>query len=316
MNIKDGVNSNKEGTPFSLGQLSALRKRKKQIGSKKPYLILLLPALVFFTVGMVIPLVMGVMDSFTNWDGVSLEKEFIGFDNYLAILKDSMFKEAFIFTVLFMIFNTVIQNVAALLFAVMLDSSIRAKNFYRTIIFAPVLLSPILVGQIWTKMYGNVLPAINEKVGLAIPLNLFSSPDTVLTGLVIANNWQWIGYWMIIYLAGLQAIPKELYEAGSIDGTTTLQKFWHITLPMLAPSITICTIGIATGSLKVFELIVAATNGGPGTSSQSLIMYVYNSAFNAQKAGYASAMSVIFLLILLVFAFVQLKYLRKREVEM
>lgn len=316
MNIKDSVNSNKAGTPFPLGKLSALTKRKKQIGSKRPYLILLLPALVIFTVGMVIPLVMGVMDSFTNWDGVSPEKEFIGFDNYLAIFKDSMFKEAFIFTFLFMILNTVLQNVAALLFAVMLDSSIKAKNFYRTIIFAPVLLSPILVGQIWTKMYGTVLPDINEKIGLAIPLNLFSSPDTVLTGLVIANNWQWIGYWMIIYLAGLQAVPKELYEAGSIDGTTTLQKFWHITLPMLAPSITICTIGIATGSLKVFELIVAATNGGPGTSSQSLIMYVYNSAFNAQKAGYASAMSVIFLLILLVFAFVQLKYLRKREVEM
>lgn len=259
---------------------------------------------------------MGIADSFTNWDGISTEKEFIWFDNYAAIFKDAMFKEAFIFTFFFMIFNTVIQNVAALLFAVMLDSSIRAKNVYRTIIFAPVLLSPILVGQIWTKMYGNVLPAINDRLGTDISFNLFSSPDTVLTGLVIANNWQWIGYWMIIYLAGLQSIPKELYEAGNIDGTNAFQKFWHITLPMLAPSITICTIGIATGSLKVFELIIAATNGGPGTSSQSIIMYIFNSAFSAQKSGYASAMSVVFLLILLLFAVIQLKVLRKREVDM
>lgn len=314
--MKGSVSSNKTSMPFPASQPAIFSKRKKQIGSKKPYFILLLPAFIFFTIGMVIPLIMGIFDSFTNWDGISLEKEFIGFENYTAILKDTMFKEAFTFTLLFMVFNTVIQNVAALLFAVMLDSSIRAKNLYRTIIFAPVLLSPILVGQIWTKIYGNVLPAINEKLEMNLSFNLFSSPDTVLTGLVIANNWQWIGYWMIIYLAGLQAIPKELYEAGNMDGTNVFQKFWHITLPMLAPSITICTIGIATGSLKVFELIVAATNGGPGTSSQSIIMYVYNSAFSAQKAGYASAMSVIFLLILLVFAFIQLKVLRKREVDL
>ena len=153
--MKDSVSS-KNNPTVSLSRFFTFFKRQNRIESKRPYFILILPAFIFFTIGMVIPLLMGIADSFTNWDGLSTEKEFIGLDNYAAIFKDAMFKEAFMFTLFFMIFNTVIQNVAALLFAVMLDSSIRAKNFYRTIIFAPVLLSPILVGQIWTKMYGNV----------------------------------------------------------------------------------------------------------------------------------------------------------------
>jgi raffinose/stachyose/melibiose transport system permease protein len=295
---------------------SIVYKKKKVNSNNIQYLLLMLPPLVFFVVAMIIPLLMGIYNSFTDWDGISLEKNWIGFANYVEIFKDEMFLNSFKFTGLFMIFNTIIQNVAAFIFAVMLDSSIKAKNFYRTIIFAPVLLSPILVGQIWTKMYGTILPSLNDIFGLSINFSLFSSPDTVLTGLVIANNWQWIGYWMLIYLAGLQAVPKDIYEACTVDGGNWWQKFVHITIPMLAPSITICTIGIATGSLKVFELIVASTGGGPGDSSKSTIMYIYDSAFMSQQSSYASAMSVVFLFVLLVFAYIQLKVLRKREVEL
>ncbi|MBT2759274.1 sugar ABC transporter permease [Mesobacillus foraminis] len=295
---------------------ASVQKKKKMKAGTFQYLILLLPPLLFFVVGMVIPLIMGIYNSFTDWDGLSLEKNWIGLTNYMEIFKDEMFLNSFKFTALFMVFNTLIQNVAAFLFAVMLDSNIKGKNFYRTIIFAPVLLSPILVGQIWTKMYGTILPSINDMLGLSINFNFFSSPDTVMTGLLIANNWQWIGYWMLIYLAGLQAVPKDIYEACTVDGGSWWQKFIHITIPMLGPSITICTIGIATGSLKVYELIVASTGGGPGDSSKSTIMYIYDSAFMSQQSSYASAMSVIFLLVLLVFAFIQLKVLRKREVEL
>ncbi|TDF97187.1 carbohydrate ABC transporter permease [Paenibacillus piri] len=280
------------------------------------FLLLLLPPLIFFTVGMIVPLLMGMYDSFTDWDGLSVNKNFVGIKNYAAIFSDDIFTSAFKFTFLFMIFNTLIQNVGALLLAVVMDSSIKGKKIYRTIIFVPALLSPILVGQIWTKMYGVILPSLNGLLGSNFNFKLFSSPDTVLSGLVIANNWQWIGYWMLIYLAGLQGIPKDLYEACTVDGGNAFRKFIHITIPMLAPSITICTIGIATGSLKVFELIVASTGGGPGNSSQSIIMHIYNTAFGLQQPSYASAMSVVFLIILVVFALAQLLILRKREVQM
>jgi len=315
MNL-DGKNIQPIDAAVSAKPTSIFHKKKKANSSSMQYFLLLLPPLLFFTVGMIIPLMMGIYNSFTDWDGISLEKHWIGLANYMEIFKDEMFINSFKFTGLFMIFNTLIQNVAAFVFAVFLDSSIRAKNFYRIIIFAPVLLSPILVGQIWTKMYGTILPSINDILGLSINFNLFSSPDTVLTGLVIANNWQWIGYWMLIYLAGLQAVPKDLYEACTVDGGNWWQKFLHITIPMLGPSITICTIGIATGSLKVYELIVASTGGGPGDSSKSTIMYIYDSAFMSQRSSYASAMSVVFLFVLLIFAFIQLKILRKREVEL
>jgi raffinose/stachyose/melibiose transport system permease protein len=315
MNL-EGKNTQPISATIPSKPTSIVQKKKKLKASNIQYFLLLLPPLLFFSVAMIIPLIMGVYNSFTDWDGISLEKNWIGFANYIEIFKDEMFINSFKFTGLFMIFNTVIQNVAAFLFAVMLDSSIKAKNFYRTIIFAPVLLSPILVGQIWTKMYGTILPSINDLLGLSINFNFFSSPDTVLTGLLVANNWQWIGYWMLIYLAGLQAVPKDIYEACTVDGGNWWQKFFHITIPMLAPSITICTIGIATGSLKVYELIVASTGGGPGDSSKSTIMHIYDSAFMSQRSSYASAMSVVFLLVLLVFAFIQLKVLRKREVEL
>jgi raffinose/stachyose/melibiose transport system permease protein len=315
MNL-EGKNTQPISAAIPSKPISIVQKKKKLKASNIQYFLLLLPPLLFFIVAMIIPLIMGVYNSFTDWDGISLEKNWIGFANYIEIFKDEMFINSFKFTGLFMIFNTVIQNVAAFLFAVMLDSSIKAKNFYRTIIFAPVLLSPILVGQIWTKMYGTILPSINDILGLSINFNFFSSPDTVLTGLLVANNWQWIGYWMLIYLAGLQAVPKDIYEACTVDGGNWWQKFFHITIPMLAPSITICTIGIATGSLKVYELIVASTGGGPGDSSKSTIMHIYDSAFMSQRSSYASAMSVVFLLVLLVFALIQLKVLRKREVEL
>jgi raffinose/stachyose/melibiose transport system permease protein len=315
MNL-EGKNTQPISAAIPSKPISIVQKKKKLKASNIQYFLLLLPPLLFFIVAMIIPLIMGVYNSFTDWDGISLEKNWIGFANYIEIFKDEMFINSFKFTGLFMIFNTVIQNVAAFLFAVMLDSSIKARNFYRTIIFAPVLLSPILVGQIWTKMYGTILPSINDILGLSINFNFFSSPDTVLTGLLVANNWQWIGYWMLIYLAGLQAVPKDIYEACTVDGGNWWQKFFHITIPMLAPSITICTIGIATGSLKVYELIVASTGGGPGDSSKSTIMHIYDSAFMSQRSSYASAMSVVFLLVLLVFALIQLKVLRKREVEL
>lgn len=313
MNVSRG-----DSQPQVLPGKLAVTKRvmRKRHMKNKSYLLLLLPPLIIFVIGMIIPLVMGIYNSFTDWDGISLTKKWVGLANYVEIFKDQLFINAFKFTLLFMIFNTIIQNVAALLFAVLLDSNIRAKNFYRVVIFSPVLLSPILVGQIWTKMYSTVLPSLNSLFGTKVFSDLFASPHTVLGGLLIANNWQWIGYWMLIYLAGLQSIPKELYEASTVDGGNAFQKFFHITIPMLGPSITICTVGIATGSLKVYELIVASTSGGPGQSSQSLVMYIFNSAFTAQRAAYASAMSVVFLIVLLVFAFIQLKFLRKREVEL
>ncbi|MBE5871522.1 MAG: sugar ABC transporter permease [Lachnospiraceae bacterium] len=281
----------------------------------RQYLVLVLPGFIIFTIGLILPMLMALRYSFTSWDGMSKVKEYVGFQNYIDLFHDRDFLSAWWFTIRFTIGNTIIQNVFALLFAVALDSGIKAQKLYRTAFFVPCLISSLIVGFIWLKMYSNVLPAVNDLLGTHFDFLLFGNKDTVLTGLLIANNWQWIGYWMLIYLAGLQSIPAELYEAARVDGAGSVSRFFNITIPMLAPAITICVVGITTGSLKVYDLLVSSTKGGPGRASTSIIYQTYTTAINTRQYGYGSAMSVTLVIALLLVALIQVKQLKAREVQ-
>ena len=281
----------------------------------RQYLALVLPGFVIFTIGLIIPLFMAVRYSFTSWDGMSAEKPFVGIQNYIDLLQDSDFRNAWWFTLKFTIGNTIIQNVVALLFAIALDSGIKAQKIYRTILFIPCLISAVVVGFVWLKMFSNVLPALNDALGTNINFLLFGKKETVLTGLLIANNWQWIGYWMLIHLAGLQSVPADLYEAAKVDGAGPVKRFINVTIPMLAPAITICVVGITTCSLKVYDLLVSSTKGGPGRASTSMIYQTYTTAINGRQYGYGCAMSVTLVIVLLLVALVQVKGLKKREVQ-
>lgn len=295
-------------------------KEKKKISymekkMSRQYFLMVLPGLVIFTIGLIVPLVLAVRYSFTSWDGMSAEKPFVAFQNYVDLIKDPEFRNAWWFTLRFTIWNTIIQNVVALLFAVALDSGIKAQKVYRTVLFVPCLISALVVGFVWLKMFSNVLPALNEALGTNINFLLFGEKRTVLRGLLIANNWQWIGYWMLIYLAGLQSVPGELHEAAKVDGAGPVSRFINVTLPMLAPAITICVVGITTGSLKVYDLLVSSTKGGPGRASTSVIYQTYTTAINGRQYGYGCAMSVTLVLALLLVAMVQVKGLKKKEVQ-
>ena len=279
------------------------------------YLVLVLPGMIIFTVGLIIPLFLSFRYSLTDWDGMTAKKTFVGLQNYIKLFKDKEFLESWWFTIKFTIGNTIIQNVLALLFAVALDSGIRFQKLYRTAFFVPCLISAIVVGFVWLKMFSNVLPAINDLLGTGFNFLLFGKAETVLGGLLIANNWQWVGYWMLIYLAGLQSVPAELYEAAKVDGANAIHRFFNVTIPMLAPAITICVVGITTGSLKVYDLLVASTKGGPGRASTSVIYKTYTTAINGRQYGYGSAMTVTLVIALLLVALIQVKGLRKKEVQ-
>ena len=281
----------------------------------RQYLVLVLPRMIIFTVGLIIPLFLSFRYSLTDWDGMTAEKTFVGLQNYIKLFKDKEFLESWWFTIKFTIGNTIIQNVLALLFAVALDSGIRFQKLYRTAFFVPCLISAIVVGFVWLKMFSNVLPAINDLLGTGFNFLLFGKAETVLGGLLIANNWQWVGYWMLIYLAGLQSVPAELYEAAKVDGANAIHRFFNVTIPMLAPAITICVVGITTGSLKVYDLLVASTKGGPGRASTSVIYKTYTTAINGRQYGYGSAMTVTLVIALLLVALIQVKGLRKKEVQ-
>ena len=281
----------------------------------RQYLVLVLPGMIIFTVGLIIPLFLSFRYSLTDWDGMTAKKTFVGIQNYIKLFKDKEFLESWWFTIKFTIGNTIIQNVLALLFAVALDRGIRLQKLYRAAFFVPCLISAIVVGFVWLKMFSNVLPAINDLLGTGFNFLLFGKAETVLGGLLIANNWQWVGYWMLIYLAGLQSVPAELYEAAKVDGANAIHRFFNVTIPMLAPAITICVVGITTGSLKVYDLLVASTKGGPGRASTSVIYKTYTTAINGRQYGYGSAMTVTLVIALLLVALIQVKGLRKKEVQ-
>ena len=291
-------------------KVSALEKKMS-----RQYFILVLPRFIIFTIGLILPLILAIRYSFTTWDGMSPEKPFVGFQNYIDLWKDSDFRNAWWFTIRFTIWNTIIQNIGALLLAVILDAGIRAKKIYRAVFFIPCLISALVVGFVWMKMFSNVLPALNDILGTEFNFLLFGQKETVLAGLLIANNWQWIGYWMLIYLAGLQSVPADLYEAAKVDGAGAIKRFFNITIPMLAPAITICVVGITTGSLKVYDLLVSSTRGGPGRASTSVIYQTYTTAINGRQYGYGSAMSVTLVVVLLLVALIQVKGLKKKEVQ-
>ena len=280
------------------------------------YVSLVIPGMLLFTLGVIIPAILGLRYSFTSWNGFTKEIPWTGFDNYKRLFQDPYVRDAWKFTLSFTIWNTVIQNVMALLFAIILNSGLRGQKVFRTMLFLPALISPVIVGFIWQRIFGGILPALNDIMGTDINFRLFGSGDTVLRGLLLANNWQWIGYWMLIYLAALQSIPEDLYEAARVDGAPPVWQFFHITVPMLAPAFTICVVGITIGSLKVYELLVSATGGGPGRASTSIIYLIYNTAINGRQYGYGSAISVSMIAILLLVAVVQLKFLREREVQL
>lgn len=281
----------------------------------RQYLALVLPGFLIFTVGLILPLFLSVRYSLTSWDGMSAEKTFVGIQNYIDLFRDKEFLDSWWFTIKFTVGNTVIQNVMALLFAVALDSGLKGQKFYRTAFFVPCLISAVVVGFVWLKLFSNVLPALNDMMGTNVNFMMFGDSRTVLGGLLIANNWQWIGYWMLIYLAGLQSVPAELYEAARVDGAGPVSRFFNVTIPMLAPAITICVVGITTGSLKVYDLLVSSTKGGPGRASTSVIYQTYTTAINGRQYGYGSAMTVTLVIALLLVALIQVKGLKSKEVQ-
>lgn len=291
---------------------SASYQRKLQY----QYASLLLPAFILFTIGLIIPIFMCIYYSMVSWDGYTVEMTWVGLQNYIDIFSDQYVMSSWKFTLIFAIINSSMANVCALLLAVLLDSGIRGKNIQRTIVFIPCLLSAVVTGFVWKKLYSTVFPSIVKALGLSINLQLFGSTSTVLWGLTFANCWQWTGLWMMVYLAALQSIPLEYYEAARVDGANAYQRFRNVTIPLLMPAIVTCTVALSTGAIKTYDILVTSTDGGPGRASNTIVYYAYYVAFKLKQYGYGSAIAITLIMVLLVVAAVQLAVFRKKEVQL
>ncbi|MDQ0199452.1 raffinose/stachyose/melibiose transport system permease protein [Neobacillus ginsengisoli] len=276
-----------------------------------------LPALAAVCFFILYPFLNGLKISFTNWDGFSQTFDYVGLKQYTRLLKDPDTWLVVRNTLLYGIGSTLFQNIVGLLYALLLNQSIKMRAITRTIVYLPVIISPLIMGYIWYFFFAFQGGALNDVLlflGLH-KVNALGDPTMNKWLIVFVNTYQFVGIAMIIYLAGLQSISKDYYEAAQIDGASALQQFKNITLPLLMPSITINMVLNIIGGLKLFDVIIALTGGGPGNSSQSMSTYMYDLYFNRQDAGYAATQGILMAVIILVISLGALLFFKRKEVE-
>ncbi|MCC9273577.1 MAG: sugar ABC transporter permease [Enterococcus aquimarinus] len=278
------------------------------------YLFVLVPIalqLIFFYA----PMVQGFYYSFTNWTGLTNNYDLIGFQNYQAILSDQRFMKSVSFTVIFTIGLIVGEVLIGIMVARFLNRKIKGVGFFRTAYFFPAVLSTVTLGLIFKQVFNYGLPQLGEKLGIGfLEQNLIANEKTVFWGVLFVALWQGVAMPIVIFLAGLQSIPEEILEAASIDGATNRQKFRHIELPYLLPSLSMVFIMALKSGLTAFDLIFALTGGGPSDKTTTLGLLVYNYAFKSNQYGYANAIAVVLFLVIAVISIIQIRLSKRFEV--
>lgn len=274
------------------------------------------PSLLAFIVVVIIPLLFGIYYSFTDWNGINAEVNFTGLTNYLELLSDRHFLQSFVFTIKFTVVSVIIINLIGFLLALLVTRGLKISNFLRTIFFMPNLIGGIILGFIWQFIFVNAFGAIGELTGQTWLLGWLSTSKTSFWGLVILMSWQLSGYVMVIYIAAIQGIPKELIEAAEIDGAAAFSKLKNIVLPLVRPAFTVSFFLTLSNSFKLYDQNLSLTAGGPARSTEMLAMNIYNTAFSFMEMGEAQAKAVLFLLIVGCFTLSQVYVSKKGEVEM
>jgi raffinose/stachyose/melibiose transport system permease protein len=277
------------------------------------------PALIFYLIFVLAPAAGGMWYSLTDWNGLNPTYNMVGFANYKeALFDDMVFKKSILFTLKYVGYMVVLQNVIALFLAVLIESRKKTKMFFRTICFMPNMISLIIGGLMWMFIFTKVLPFIAENTFMKfLDQSWIGDPNFSFYAILILSLWGGVGYLMIIYIAALQGVPKAHKEAASVDGANSVQIFFKVVLPMIVPSITIGIFIALNSSFKVFDAVYALTGGGPGRATQVIALNIFEEAFNMNhRYGYASAKAILLFLIVFLITLVQLKIMKSKEVEM
>lgn len=258
----------------------------------------------------------GSLFAFTDWDGVSAQVNPVGLDQFVAILTDPYGLTAVRNTLIIAVCVTVFQNLLGLLIALGVNARIKSRNILRTVFFAPVVITTIAIGFLWQNLL-SPNGAINQAltgVGLGgLRQNWLGEPTTALASVIFVVIWQFVGYSMVIFLAGLQGIPDEVLEASAIDGAGPLRRFWYVVRPMLAPAITINVMLSVIGGFKIFDQVFIMTQGGPGGSTNTISTLIYTNAFQLGRFGYGAALAIVLTIFVAAASAVQYRLLSKQE---
>jgi raffinose/stachyose/melibiose transport system permease protein len=276
------------------------------------------PAILLYSVFFIYPLTQGIGISMTDSNGIT-ESNFVGLQNFIDFFGDDRAKTDLYNTIYFALGSAPLLNIFGLIYALILDQSFKGKGFVRAVVYLPAVISPLIMGYIWYFILQpgrGFLHHTLENLQLGfLNGNWLGDPTSALNMLVLVNVWQFVGMTMIIYLAGLQSIPEELYEAGKMDGAGYFARLRYVTIPMLYPSIKINVVTNIIGSLAVFDVIMALTEGGPGYSTESLSIYIMRMLYGS-FTGYSTAVAIILFIIIIIPVFLFLRLTRSKEIEM
>jgi multiple sugar transport system permease protein/sn-glycerol 3-phosphate transport system permease protein len=273
----------------------------------------LAPSLVGVVLFLVIPVILVIILSLTQWNLLTPLK-WVGFSNYVNIFKYDAFGHSLLVTGYYVLLNIPIQTVLALGLAMLLNNKLRGSAFVRIVAVLPFLATPVAMSVVWTWFFDPTNGIVNQllaHVGITGPAWL-ASVATAMPVIAFANIWQYAGYNMLFFLAGLQAIPPSMYEAASLDGAGKISQFRRITLPLLRPALLFVLVTGVIGSFQVFDTVFVLTNGGPGNATNVANLNIYNTAFQGFRIGEASAMSVILFLVILIVTVLQFTYFNRR----
>ncbi|SFF41624.1 raffinose/stachyose/melibiose transport system permease protein [Paenibacillus algorifonticola] len=289
----------------------------KKWGGKLEFTLFSLPVLICIAVAFYIPFAMTIRYSLTKWNGISKHPKFIGLDNFKQIfMNDANFTSSAWFTIKYAVLYIVLVNVLAIGLAVLLDMKLRTTNWLRAAFFIPYILSLVIVGFIWKFIFMQGFESLGESTGWGIfDLSWLGTPGLAFVSILLVSIWQSIGFYLVIYIAGLQSVPGDLKEAATVDGAGPFRTFFNITLPLLAPSITIAVFMALTNSIKVFDVILSLTGGGPGGSTYSIAYDIYRDTFQNNLYGYGTAKALILFVAVLFITMIQLTLFKRREVE-
>jgi len=289
----------------------------KMLGKKSHIAVFVLPALIIFVVFSIIPLITSGIYSLFQYDGIGT-MEFIGLQNYVRMFtEDSYFPKSVLNSMILVSASLFIQLPISLGLAMLLAKGVKGEKYFRTIYFLPVVISSMVIGQLWIKIfhseYGLLNTLISTVTGQTFDLSWLSNPDTAFMATVIPAVWQYIGYHMLIFYAGIKSISPDYYEAAMIDGASKWQTNIKITIPLLAPVIKTCSIFAITGSLRAFDLIYVMTGGGPNHASDVPATLMYNNLFRRGLYGYGSAQAFFIVIECLIFSYIVTKLFKKAE---
>ena len=295
--------------PAGRGPLGTLKKLFFPVSPT--YLFMIIPAIALFTFFIIYPAINGMFYSFTDYVGYGAWK-FIGLANYQAAFSDPNIRDSYGFTLLFAIVGTLVVNITAMLLALALNSQIKWQRAFRTLFFLPMVISGLVISYVFTFIISNSIPIVSAEIHFTpFTSSLLANQHLAWLGVVFVASWQAIPGAIIIFLAGLVAIPTEVYEAASIDGASAWSKFRHMTFPLLFPFFIINSVLVFKNFLNVYDVVVGLTGGGPGTATTSVAMTIFNGFFNGDYA-YQMANAVLFFIVTVILSILQLGVIRRR----